>query len=104
MLIWFAINLNFLIRKLYFDELVEIKIPINLQKNYQLTDREMEMLRMLVKRQTNREMAYQFSLTISTIKYHLTNIYQKFDVKNRSELMNLLEGRRREGKVVLNQV
>ncbi len=89
-LIWFLINLNFVLKELYYEEFVEIKIPVNLKKDYQLTDREMEILEMLIKRLTNKEISRQLFISIPTVKTHLANIYQKLDVRNRDELLSFL--------------
>ena len=50
-----------------------------------LTRREMELLKLICKGLTNRELANQLFLSINTIKTHLKNLYLKLEVKNRAE-------------------
>ena len=73
------------------DLLVQRMVKVlNLKKDYQLTDREMEILEMLIKRLTNKEISRQLFISIPTVKTHLANIYQKLDVRNRDELLSFL--------------
>jgi DNA-binding NarL/FixJ family response regulator len=50
-----------------------------------LTPREREILRLVAEGQTNRAVASLLSVTEPTIKFHLSNIYRKIDVSNRTE-------------------
>ena len=52
---------------------------------FDLTEREQEVLSLLVAGLTNREMAEQLSLSEATVKFHLTNIFSKLGAKNRVE-------------------
>jgi LuxR family transcriptional regulator, maltose regulon positive regulatory protein len=49
-----------------------------------LTDRELEILSYLPSRFTNSEMAQRCYVSVNTIKTHMTHIYRKLDVVNRS--------------------
>lgn len=51
----------------------------------QLTARENELLKLLAEGYLNKEIADQLSVTLSTVKNHLQNIYIKLHVQNRSE-------------------
>jgi two-component system, NarL family, nitrate/nitrite response regulator NarL len=55
-------------------------------KNYNLTNREMEILAAVVSGSTNREIAKQYSISEQTVKHHITNIFDKVGVYNRLEL------------------
>ena len=48
-----------------------------------LTDREIEVLRLLAKGSTNREIARALFVTEATVKTHLTHIFTKIDVYSR---------------------
>ena len=48
-----------------------------------LTNREYEILKLIVKGHSNAEIADQLFLSLSTIKTHVSNLYVKMDVKNR---------------------
>ena len=41
---------------------------------------------------SNQEIANKLFLSVKTIKFHLTNIFKKYDVKSRSELIVQLNG------------
>jgi DNA-binding NarL/FixJ family response regulator len=50
-----------------------------------LTDRETAMLRALARGLSNAAISREFWVTEQTVKFHLTNIYRKLGVKNRTE-------------------
>jgi DNA-binding NarL/FixJ family response regulator len=49
-----------------------------------LTDRELEVLQLLSQGFTNREIAERLHRTEQTVKFHLTSIYRKLEVTNRT--------------------
>ena len=56
--------------------------------NYsELTERELEVLRMIGEGMTNREIAENLNLTVRTVQTHRTHTMQKLDLHNRAELM-----------------
>lgn len=65
---------------------------------FDLTDREREALALLVRGRSNQEIAELLSISMATVKYHLTNIFTKLGVRNRVEAVttaldhNLLDG------------
>jgi DNA-binding NarL/FixJ family response regulator len=52
------------------------------KKEYDLTDREKEVLSMLVSSHTNKQIASKLNLSENTIKTHRRNIHSKFGVSN----------------------
>lgn len=52
---------------------------------FDLTEREKEVLSLLVAGGTNHEIAEQLSLSEATVKFHLSNIFTKLGAKNRVE-------------------
>ena len=50
-----------------------------------LTERETSMLRALARGLSNAAISKEFWVTEQTVKFHLTNIYRKLGVKNRTE-------------------
>ncbi len=52
---------------------------------FDLTDTERKILSLLVKGQSNVEISNQVSMSMATVKYHLTNIFTKLGAKNRVE-------------------
>jgi NarL family two-component system response regulator LiaR len=57
--------------------------------DFQLTDRELEVLVLLAEGLTNQQSAQKLSISQSTLKFHMTNIYQKLGVQTRSEALVL---------------
>jgi len=59
-----------------------------------LTQRERDVLTLLADGKTNNEISAELSISLATVKYHLTNIYKKLGVDNRVEAVTLsLENR-----------
>jgi len=50
-----------------------------------LTKRELEILRLTAEGHSNSELAKMLWVTEQTVKFHLSNIYRKLDVSNRTE-------------------
>jgi DNA-binding NarL/FixJ family response regulator len=50
-----------------------------------LTRRELEILRLVAEGHSNAELARMLWVTEQTVKFHLSNIYRKLDVSNRTE-------------------
>jgi len=50
-----------------------------------LTSRELEILRLLADGRSNRQIARRLRLSPHTIKFHLSNVYRKLGVTNRTE-------------------
>ncbi len=48
-----------------------------------LSERELEVLRLIAEGLTNREIAARLALALSTVKVHTRNIYGKLDVHSR---------------------
>lgn len=54
-----------------------------------LTESERKILAVLVKGMSNQEISEQFSISVATVKYHLSHIFSKLGVRNRVEATNL---------------
>ena len=52
-----------------------------------LSKREAEVVEMVTKGLSNKEVANQLFVTEKTIKFHLTNIYKKMSLKSRTQLI-----------------
>ena len=53
--------------------------------NDHLTDRELEILHLLAEGWNNKKIAVTLNLTVRTVKFHTGNIYNRLDVRSRSE-------------------
>ncbi len=74
------INLN--------NESVEF-IKINdLCLNFNISPREKQVLELIIKGFLNKEISYNLRISISTVDFHIHNIYKKLNVQNKIELMN----------------
>ena len=62
--------------------------PIITDENSLLSQREKEVLELLAKGLSYKEIASQLGVTMETIKKHLKNIYQKLHVQNKIEALN----------------
>ena len=51
----------------------------------QLTKRERAMLEALAQGRQNKELAEDFGISVNTVKFHLSNLYEKLGVRNRSQ-------------------
>jgi LuxR family maltose regulon positive regulatory protein len=50
-----------------------------------LSQRELEVLRLIVEGATNKEIADELVLTVNTVKRHISNIFRKLEVSNRAQ-------------------
>jgi NarL family two-component system response regulator LiaR len=62
------------------------KAPI---ATYNLTERERDVLALMVKGQTNRQIAQRLSVSLSTTKFHVSSILAKLSVSSRTEAVAL---------------
>lgn len=65
--------------------LKEINRPEKRKDEVKLTRREMDVLALLVKGDTNKEMADEMFISEKTVKNHLTSIFRKLGVKDRTQ-------------------
>jgi NarL family two-component system response regulator LiaR len=68
---------------------VHLLSPAQPAVDFHLTDRELEVLVLLAEGLTNQQTALKLSISQSTLKFHMTNIYQKLGVQTRSEALVL---------------
>lgn len=66
-----------------------ISVGERLKDQYDLTERELEVLLCIWDGLTNKEIADKLFITVSTTKYHIGNLYVKLDVKNRNQVQTL---------------
>ena len=61
-----------------------------------LTGREEQVLRLVADGRTNAQIAQTLFISVKTVKYHLTSIFAKLGVANRTQAALGLSGRRQE--------
>jgi NarL family two-component system response regulator LiaR len=59
------------------------------EPDYDLTDRELEILALLVKGRTNKEIAAQLALSPGTVRIYVSTLLSKLGVRNRTEAASL---------------
>ncbi|TGP20143.1 MULTISPECIES: response regulator transcription factor [unclassified Mesorhizobium] len=64
-----------------------------------LTIRERELLSVLADGWTNLQIATRTGISENTVKYHLRNLYDKLDVRNRAMAVALYAGEKNRGRV-----
>lgn len=68
---------------------IHLATPSQPRVDFQLTDRELEVLVLMAEGLTNQQSAQKLSISTSTLKFHMNNIYQKLGVQTRSEALVL---------------
>lgn len=85
-----TIRTTFLGKMVFSKDVVEQLVsPTQPQVDFKLTDRELEVLVALAEGLTNQQTALRLSISVSTLKYHMSNIYRKLGVQTRSEALVL---------------
>ncbi|MFH2114707.1 MAG: helix-turn-helix transcriptional regulator [Spirochaetota bacterium] len=62
----------------------------NLKEQFGLTEREIEVLALVVDDRSNQEIAAALGIGLRTVKSHLTHIFMKTKTRNRVGLVNLV--------------
>jgi DNA-binding CsgD family transcriptional regulator len=68
----------------------------DLAKKYKITKRETEVIELICQGKTNKEIAEQLFISVETVKDHNYKIFQKAGVKNRTQLVNLINNFKKE--------
>ncbi|MBM7632327.1 helix-turn-helix transcriptional regulator [Geomicrobium sediminis] len=63
------------------------RMLVSNEETVTLSTREKEIFQLVVQGKTNEEISFQLWISVNTVKKHLQNMYQKCDVKNRTELI-----------------
>ncbi|MGB0392008.1 MAG: 7TM diverse intracellular signaling domain-containing protein, partial [Salibacteraceae bacterium] len=61
-----------------------------LATEFDLTDREVDVLLCIANQSTNTQIAEELFISINTVKYHTRNIYQKLNINNKADAINLV--------------
>jgi DNA-binding NarL/FixJ family response regulator len=68
------------------------ELPSRIGKGESVSSREKEIIDLVCQGCTNKEIALKLSLSEQTVKAHLSRIFRKFNVSNRSQLVALVAG------------
>ncbi len=58
---------------------------------YHITEREFEVVKLIKKGLTNKEIASELGISVNTVNNHIANIFSKTNVGSRIDLLNLLQ-------------
>ncbi len=72
-------------------------------EKYGISRREEEVIQQLCEGKTNKEISRALFISLQTVKDHVYRIYQKTDVKNRVQLINLIQSFQKKGEGVPGQ-
>ncbi len=76
-----------IIEKLLKQAMIKPAGPVDRKIKELLSDREMEMLKLLATGMSNKEIADKLYLSLRTVKAHMSNIFTKMSVASRSEAL-----------------
>jgi len=77
-------------KNLYLQLKTEAEIE-NILSPYNISAREKEIIRLIIRGKSNKDIEDALYISIKTVKSHIYNIYQKLGVKNRLELIHLIQ-------------
>ena len=66
-------------------ETANLEMPIATKLIEPLSQRELEVLRLIIEGATNKQIADELVLTVNTVKRHISNIFRKLEVSNRAQ-------------------
>lgn len=71
----------------FFDGEINLLIELSKPKSIDspLSNREMQVLALIVQGQPNKEIAYQLSISPKTVQFHIKSIFNKMEVGSRTE-------------------
>jgi two-component system nitrate/nitrite response regulator NarL len=76
---------------LFYDSLAHISLDVSGNKKKHLTERELEIARMVCWEYSSERIASELNLSLHTVHTHRKNILRKLDAKNAIDLMNYLK-------------
>jgi DNA-binding CsgD family transcriptional regulator len=79
----------YFVKKMHFSTIIA-KIPESFIKQFNITEREEEILMLLLENKTRRDISRWLFISPKTVEKHISNIYHKLSVKDRDELYNLI--------------
>jgi DNA-binding CsgD family transcriptional regulator len=93
LIIWWSVKFgNQLTNRVAFLEMSDPALLNDFHNKYRLSDREMDVVKLLSEGKSNKEIADTLFVSIETIKDHNYNIFIKTGVRNRTQLANLYLG------------
>jgi DNA-binding CsgD family transcriptional regulator len=60
-----------------------------------MTPREKQICRLILKKRTTKEIAFDLAISVSTVRVHLANLYRRYALRGKSDLIFFLFGERK---------
>jgi DNA-binding CsgD family transcriptional regulator len=77
--------------RLHQERLVDVELFEALSEKFDLSARDRRLIAMLRQRHTNGEIAGTLNLTVGTVKVYMHELFEKLDVRSRSELVAVVD-------------
>ncbi len=90
--LWGGVTLGYLLRKSLIQEFPDNEsLPRDFIEQFGITGRERETVALLLRGSSNRDIGEKLFVSPRTIEAHIYNVYRKCGVKNKMELVNLIQ-------------
>ena len=90
----FTVNTYYFISRYYFRAYEPVSGSLNIKNHFfemnNLSEREEEVSRLLIKGETNSDIGQKLFISVNTVKSHIKSIYKKLNVSNRIQLIHLI--------------
>jgi len=90
----FTVNTYNFISRYYFRQYEPVPENLHIKSNFflenNLSEREEEVSRLLIKGETNSDIGEKLFISVNTVKSHIKSIYRKLEVSNRIQLIHLI--------------
>ncbi|MDH5718176.1 MAG: helix-turn-helix transcriptional regulator [Spirochaetia bacterium] len=93
-LTFFILNFFSVLVLLYAKKISAVIIseaPLAFVTSYKITEREKQIIELVIKGMQNKEIASRLFLSPSTVRNHLSHIFEKTNIKTRTQLIHLIE-------------
>lgn len=67
------------------------EITLDDVSRFHITERELDVIKLIKKGLTNKEIASELCISVNTVNNHIANIFAKTEVRSRIDLLNLLQ-------------
>ncbi len=91
----FTVNTYYFISRYYFRDYEPVPESLDIKNNFfrmnNISEREEEVSRLLIKGETNSDIGAELFISVNTVKTHIKSIYRKLEVSNRIQLIHLIQ-------------
>ena len=74
----------------FVKEVSTAELTKRLVEENDLSDREFDIINLIIEGKNNSEIAEQLFISQNTVKNHIANIYKKLGINNRTKLVNMV--------------